>query len=107
MIANKSKHFFPSGLGEIYQKCLTNEKYKDNIRVDFDLQGGFVRYHGQHMTFYHEAAYDAHMTGVAFVHALKIMEMQQAKTALKLQAQAISQLNKLYPKKAPKGEETQ
>lgn len=46
----------------------------------FDLKNGFKNYEGTTLlSHYHEAAYDAYMTGVAFGHVLKIKEIDDIK----------------------------
>ena len=58
----------------------TDDRYKKNLRFRFDLKNGFVNYEGTGMlSHYHEAAYDAHMTGVVFGHILKLKEMDNVK----------------------------
>ena len=75
VLAFNSKNFSKTSLGEVYNKCLNDSKIKDNLKFQFDLQNGCVNYEGTAMlSHYHEAAYDAHMTGVAFAHILKLKE---------------------------------
>ena len=46
------------------------------IKCAYDTASGFINYEGQaSLSHYHEAAYDAHMTGYAFVYILKMKEM--------------------------------
>ena len=44
----------------------------------FDLKNGFVNYHGSELlSHYHEAAYDAYMTGYVFARILKYKEIDE------------------------------
>ena len=64
----------------MYDKCTNDDKFKENIKFQFDTKNGFKNYEGTELlSHYHEAAYDAHMTGVAFAHCLKIKEIEEAK----------------------------
>lgn len=48
--------------------------------MSFDTKNNCSNYDGTALlSHYHEAGYDAHMTGVAFVHVLKLMELDRAK----------------------------
>ena len=76
MLAFNSKVFFKTGLGDLFEKVTNDDRYKKNLRFKFDLKNGFGNYEGTGMlSHYHEAAYDAHMTGVVFGHILKLKEM--------------------------------
>lgn len=45
------------------------------MRIEFDLENGFGNYEGSGLlSHYHEAAYDAYMTGYAFATILKFKE---------------------------------
>lgn len=80
VLAFNSKHFFKTSLGQIFEKCGADEKCKNNIKFRFDLHNGFSNYEGTLLlSHYHEAAYDAFMTGVAFGHVLKIKEIDDNK----------------------------
>lgn len=49
---------------------------KDNLKIVFDLQNGFINYEGEAaLSHHHEAAYDAYMTGFVFSHILKYKEI--------------------------------
>lgn len=75
VLAFNSKAFSKTSLGEVFDKCQNDGKIKDNLKFQFDLKNGCVNYEGTAMlSHYHEAAYDAHMTGVAFAHILKLKE---------------------------------
>ena len=68
----------------MYDKVTNDEKFKHNMRNQFDLQNNFSNYEGQALlSHYHEAAYDAHMTGHVFMHILKYKEIESAKNASK------------------------
>lgn len=76
VLAYNSKVFFKTSLGEVFDRCLNDEKFKYNLRFKYDLRNGFTNYEGSAMlSHYHEAAYDAHMTGVAWAHILKLKEI--------------------------------
>ena len=80
MLAFNSKAFFKTSLGEVYDKCTNDDKFKHNLKFKFDIKNGFSNYEGTAMlSHYHEAAYDAHMTGVAFAHILKLKEIENIK----------------------------
>ena len=72
--------FFKTSLGEIYQKCSGDDKFKTNLKFEYDEKNNFGNYVGEAaLSHYHEAAYDAWMTGFAFAHILKIKEMDLIK----------------------------
>lgn len=80
VLAFNSRAFFKTGLGDLFEKVTTDDKYKKNLRFKFDLKNGCSNYDGTAMlSHYHEAAYDAHMTGVVFGHILKLKELDNAK----------------------------
>lgn len=71
--------FFKTSLGELFDKCTNEDKFKQNLKFRFDTKNGFTNYEGTEMlSHYHEAAYDAHMTGVVFGHILKFKEIEYA-----------------------------
>jgi hypothetical protein len=72
-------------LGKIYEKCTTDDKLKNcGTKISFDLELGFVNYEGTGLlSHYHEAAYDAYMTGLAYAHVLKFKEFDQGPPAKK------------------------
>lgn len=87
VLAFNSKHFFKTSLGQIYEKVGSDDKYKGNLKFKFDIEGGFTNYEGTHLlSHYHEAAYDAYMTAVAFGHILKIKEIDDQKFNSKKEA---------------------
>ena len=80
VLAHNSKAFFKTALGEVYGKCTSEEKFKSNIKVRFDSKNDCTNYEGTGLlSHYHEAAYDAHMTGVAFMHILKYKQIEMAR----------------------------
>ena len=81
--AKNCKLFYRTSLGELYDKCTNDEKLKHNLKFRFDVFNGFGNYEGTALlSHYHEAAYDAHMTGLVFAHTLKFKEMEYAKHAV-------------------------
>jgi hypothetical protein len=82
-LAFNSKSFYRTSLGEVYDKVTNDDKFKHNIKFKFDTHNGFSNYDGQELlSHYHEAAYDAHMTGVAFAHVIKLKEIEEAKNSV-------------------------
>lgn len=80
VLAHNCKVFFKTVLGELFEKVTNDDRFKKNLQFKFDLKNGFVNYEGTGMlSHYHEAAYDAHMTGVVFGHILKFIEISYAK----------------------------
>jgi hypothetical protein len=80
VLAFHSKSFYRTSLGEVYEKCISDDKFKNNLKFKFDVPNGFTSYEGTELhSHYHEAAYDAHMTGVAFAHTIKLKEIEEAK----------------------------
>lgn len=64
----------------MYEKCTSDDKFKSNLRWKFDTKNHCSNYEGQALlSHYHEAAYDAHMTGIAFMHILKYKEIESAR----------------------------
>ena len=80
-MAYNSKIFFKTTLGEIYSKFTTEKKYKF-LEFNFDVKNEFVNYEGTAMlSHYHEAAYDAHMTGLSFAYIRKLKDEHKAQKA--------------------------
>lgn len=80
MLAYNSKAFYNTALGQVYEKCINDDKFKGNLRIKFDTKNHCSNYEGQALlSHYHEAAYDAHMTGVVFAHVLKHKEIELAR----------------------------
>lgn len=64
----------------MYEKCTSDDKFKSNLKWRFDTKNSCSNYEGQALlSHYHEAAYDAHMTGVAFMHIIKHKEIELAR----------------------------
>lgn len=75
-----SDYFGRTDLGKVYEKCTTDRGMQGIITIHFDRQKGFVNYDGAALlAHYHEAAYDAFMTGVSFANILKFKEIQEWK----------------------------
>ena len=80
MLAYNSKAFYNTSLGQVYEKCTEDDKFKSNLRWKYDTKNLCSNYAGQALlSHYHEAAYDAHMTGVVFMHILKHKEIELAR----------------------------
>jgi len=80
VLAYNSKAFYNTSLGQVYEKCINDDKFKNNLRCRFDTKNQCSNYDGRALlSHYHEAAYDAHMTGVAFAHILKHKEIELAR----------------------------
>lgn len=70
--------FSKTGLGLLFEKCTGDKKFKDILGIHFDLANGFKNYHGTDLlSHYHEAAYDAYMTGYVYVKTLKYKEIDE------------------------------
>lgn len=70
--------FSKTGLGLVYEKCTGDKKFKDILAIHFDLANGFRNYHGTELlSHYHEAAYDAYMTGYVYAKTLKFKEIDE------------------------------
>ena len=80
VLASASKAFYYTSLDKIMEKCTSDDKFVGNLKFRYDSENQFTNYEGQAaLSHYHEAAYDAHMTGVAFMHIIKFKEIQRAK----------------------------
>jgi len=78
VLSFNAEYFGKTILGKIFEKCQADKKLKDIIHFNFDLKNGFGNYHGSELlSHYHEAAYDAYMTGYAFVKILKFKEIDE------------------------------
>ena len=76
VLSHQSRHFYKTTLGVLFEKCTTDESYKSVMKFDFDTKNGCSNYAGTDLlSHYHEAAYDAHMTGVVFAMVLKKKEL--------------------------------
>lgn len=75
-----AEYFGRTDLGKVYEKCTTDRGMENNITINFDLKNGFVNYdQSSLLSHYHEAAYDAYMTGFSFINILKFKEIQADK----------------------------
>ncbi|CDW88814.1 caf1 family ribonuclease containing protein [Stylonychia lemnae] len=80
VLSSASEYFGKTGLGYIYEKCLNDQRLKVQFRINFDIQGGFTNYESSGvLAHYHEAAYDAYMTGYAFANIMKYKEVDVPK----------------------------
>jgi len=79
VLCSQAEYFGRTDLGYIYEKCTTNDRLLTcGMKIAFDLDKGFGNYEGSALlSHYHEAAYDAYMTGFAFAHCLKFKEFDQ------------------------------
>ena len=60
------------------------------MSFEYDEKNGFGNYVGEAaLSHYHEAAYDAYMTGFAFAHILKIREIVQVQWDTNEEIQAL------------------
>jgi hypothetical protein len=78
-VSSASDYFSRTDLGKIYEKCTIDERLKKTgIQIIFDE--GFKNYEGSELlSHYHEAAYDAYMTGYAFANVMKFKEFDKGK----------------------------
>ena len=81
VLSSAAEYFGRTDLGKVYDKCLNDERIKGSgMRIAFDVQKGFTRYEGsEQLSHYHEAAYDAYMTGFSFANILKFKEFDKGK----------------------------
>lgn len=80
MLATTAEYFGRTDLGKIYEKCTNDNRLRHQLRINFDVNGGFGNYESAGLlAHYHEAAYDAYMTGVAFANIMKYKEAEQPK----------------------------
>jgi hypothetical protein len=88
VLTSNSGHFHRTDLGKAYEKCSLDGKMKaSNCKVQFDENQGFLRYGSPaaqkeerlQEAFYHEAAYDAYMTGFVFIQTLRFCEKRETK----------------------------
>lgn len=69
--------FGNTSLGKVYEKCISDEQMKNVLHYRFDSKNKFTSYLGTDLlSHYHEAAYDAYMTGVCFATIMKYQEIQ-------------------------------
>jgi hypothetical protein len=79
VLCTNAEYFGRTDLGRIYEKCTTDERLVQcGMKIGFDLEHGFGNYEGSALlSHYHEAAYDAFMTGYSFAYCLKFKEFDQ------------------------------
>lgn len=84
VLCSAADYFGRTDLGKVFEKCTSDERIKNSgMRISFDLDHGFSNYDGQELlSHYHEAAYDAYMTGICFANILKFKEYDKGKPAL-------------------------
>lgn len=77
VLSFNSKMFGNTALGRIYEKCTTEEQLKSVLNYAFDSKNKLTNYQGTDLlSHYHEAAYDAYMTGVCYGTIMKYAEIQ-------------------------------
>ena len=81
VLSSAAEYFGRTDLGKVYEKCLNDERIKGSgMRIKFDLDNGFKNYDGTELlSHYHEAAYDAYMTGYSFASIAKFKEHDKGK----------------------------
>jgi hypothetical protein len=81
VLSSAADYFGRTDLGKVYEKCLNDERIKaSGMRIVFDLEKGFKNYDGTELlSHYHEAAYDAYMTGYSYANILKFKEFDKGK----------------------------
>jgi len=82
VLSSAAEYFGRTDLGKVYEKCLNDERIKGSgMKMAFDLRNGFKNYEGSELlSHYHEAAYDAYMTGFSFANIVKFKEFDKGKT---------------------------
>lgn len=90
VLTTNSNNFHRTDLGKAFEKCTLDGKMRgSNAKVSFDEEGAFERYRKSNSqkedrlqeSFYHEAAYDAHMTGIVFIQTLRFCEKRDLKAS--------------------------
>jgi len=81
VLSSAAEYFGRTDLGKVYEKCLNDERIKlAGMKMYFDLDNGFKNYEGSELlSHYHEAAYDAYMTGYSFANIVKFKESDKGK----------------------------
>lgn len=81
VLSSAAEYFGRTDLGKVYEKCLNDERIKNSgMKMVFDLEHGFKNYEGSELlSHYHEAAYDAYMTGFSFANIVKFKEFDKGK----------------------------
>lgn len=78
VLACRSDVFSKTVLGTMFEKCQRDKKFMNLLHFRFDLENGFSNYEGSNLlSHYHEAAYDAYMTGYCYAMILKFMEIDE------------------------------
>ena len=76
VLACQSDVFSKTVLGTMFEKCQRDKKFINLLQFRFDLENGLSNYQGSNLlSHYHEAAYDAYMTGYCYALILKFMEV--------------------------------
>ena len=76
VIATGAEYFGRTVVEKIFEKCTTDNRLRFLASVSFDIRNGFTRYENSGiLSFAHEAAYDAYMTGVCFAHIMRYKEV--------------------------------
>lgn len=79
VLSSKSEYFGKTILSKVFEKSQHDKKMKDILHFRFDLENGFINYEGTELlSHYHEAAYDAYMTGYVYAKILKFKEIDTA-----------------------------
>ena len=78
VLSYQADYFGKTILGKVFEKCQNDKRLKEIIDFKFDEKNGFGNYVGTELlSHYHEAAYDAYMTGYAFAKVLKYKEIDE------------------------------
>ena len=78
-LATKADYFNRTVLGNLYEKVKADKRLAGILGFEFDSENGFTNYMGAGLLeHYHEAAYDAYMTGVVFGKILKYRQVEDA-----------------------------
>jgi len=76
VLCQYSRYFHKTVLGILFDKCSGDEAFKNILQFGFDKRNGCVNYEGSTIGAHcHEAAYDAHMTGLVFGMVVKRKEI--------------------------------
>ena len=78
VLSFKADYLGKTVLGKIYEKCQEDKRLKDVLNFEYDKKNGFVNYLGSGVAdCYHEAAFDAMMTGYVYAKILKYKEIDE------------------------------
>ena len=76
VLSFQSDYFGKTMLGKVYEKCEYDKRLKDILQYTFDPR--FMNYSDANLsTHYHEAGYDAYMTGIVFSKILKYKQIDE------------------------------